>query len=303
MFLQVGQGEWLRRRVDWLPVWLLLPAGVILIGILIWPIAQGIFLSFFNTRILNFNEGRYIGLANYELLFTDPFFWNSLEVTVYYGIASMTCTYILGLSFALLLNRKIPFRGIIRTIFILPWAIPEVVAVLIFVWMLDAQYGVLNYFFVEASILEAPVAWLSDADLAMPALVLVTSWQQFPLALLVLLAGLQTIPKEEYEAAMVDGAGPLSRFRHVTLPGLRSVNVILILLLILNSFRRVTMIYAMTGGGPARATETLSILTYNTAFTYQKIGYAAAVGSVLLLILLVFSLIYFFTIMHTQRGQ
>ena len=293
----------MRRKIDWLPVWLLLPAGVILTGILIWPIAQGIFLSFFNTRILTFNEGRFIGLVNYELLFTDPFFWNSLKVTVYYGIASMSCTYALGLSFALLLNRQIPFRGIIRTIYILPWAIPEVVAVLIFVWMLDAQYGVLNYFFVEARILEAPVAWLSDSDKAMPALVLVTSWQQFPLALLVLLAGLQTIPKEEYEAAMVDGAGPLSRFWHVTLPGLRTVNVILILLLILNSFRRVTMIYAMTGGGPARATETLSILTYNIAFTYQKIGYAAAVGTVLLLILLVFSLVYFFTIMQSQKGQ
>ena len=303
MRLRSSRAGLLHRKIDWLPVWLLLPAGVILMGILIWPIAQGIFLSFFNTRILTFNQGRFIGLVNYELLFTDPFFWNSLKVTVYYGIASMSCTYALGLGFALLLDRKIPFRGIIRTIYILPWAIPEVVAVLIFVWMLDAQYGVLNYFLVEARILDAPVAWLSDADKAMPALVLVTSWQQFPLAMLVLLAGLQTIPKEEYEAAMVDGAGAISRFWHVTLPGLRTVNVILILLLILNSFRRVTMIYAMTGGGPARTTETLSILTYNTAFTYQKIGYAAAVGTVLLLILLVFSLIYFFTIMQTRRGQ
>ena len=201
-----------RRKWDLLPFWLLLPAGVVLVGILIWPIAQGVFLSFFNTRILTFNEGRFIGLVNYELLFTDPFFWNSLEVTVIYGVASMTSTYALGLSFALLLNRPMPFRGIIRTVFILPWAIPEVVAVLIFVWMLDAQYGVLNYLFVEAGILEAPIAWLSDAELAMPALVLVTAWQQFPLAMLILLAGLQTIPKEEYEAAMVDGCTRISGF-------------------------------------------------------------------------------------------
>ena len=288
-------------RPELLPLWLLTPASIVMSVILIWPIAQGIFLGFFNTRILNYREGRFIGLANYEVLFNDPFFWNSLKVTVYYGIASMGCTYVAGLSFALLLNRSIPSRGLIRTIFVLPWAIPEVVAVLIFIWMLDAQYGIINYFFVEAGLLEAPLAWLADADLAMPALVLITTWHQFPLAMLILLAGLQTIPREEYEAAMVDGAGALSRFIHVTLPGLRSVNVILILILILNSFRRVTMIYAMTGGGPARSTETLSILTYNTAFTYQKIGYAAATGTVLLLILLVFSLIYFFMIIQTRR--
>ena len=221
-----------------LPLWLLTPAAIVMCVILIWPIAQGILLGFFNTRILNYDAGRYIGLANYEVLLSDPSFWNSLKVTVYYGIASMSCTYVLGLSSALLLNRSLPFRGMIRTIFILPWAVPEVVAVLIFIWMLDAQYGVINYFFVEAGFLDAPVAWLARADLAMPALVLITSWHQFPLALLILLAGLQTIPQEEYEAAMVDGAGAFSRFIHVTLPGLRAVNVILILILILNSFRR-----------------------------------------------------------------
>jgi multiple sugar transport system permease protein len=164
--------------------------------------------------------------------------------------------------------------------------------VLIFVWLLDAQYGVINYALVEAGLLRAPAAWLSDADLAMPALVLVTCWQQFPLAMLILLAGLQTVPRELYEAAMSDGAGRWATFRHVTMPGLRTVNLVLVLMLVLNSFRRVTVIYAMTAGGPARATETLSILTYNTAFQYQRLGYAAAIGTMLLLILLVLSLVY-----------
>jgi multiple sugar transport system permease protein len=166
--------------------------------------------------------------------------------------------------------------------------------------MLDAQYGVINYALVQAHVISTPLAWLTERDLAMPALVMVTTWQQFPLAMLILLAGLQTIPQEEYEAAMMDGAGAWSRFWHVTMPGLRSVNVVLVLLLILNSFRRVTMIYAMTGGGPARATETLSILTYNTAFQYQRIGYAAAVGVALLVILLLFSAIYYFV--WVRRG-
>lgn len=291
------------QRINWLPIWLLGPVAVLLAVILIWPIVQGVALSFFNTRILNYSAGKFIGLANFNALFQDEYFWNSLKVTAIYGAASVICTYVLGLGFALLLNRDFKGRGFIRTIFILPWAIPEVVAVLIFAWMLDPQFGVGNYLLVLIGVIEQPQAWLSQSHLALPALVVLTAWQQFPLAMLILLAGLQTIPEEQYEAAKMDGAGALTRFIHVTLPGLRSVNVILILLLILNSFRRVTMIYAMTRGGPARSTETLSVLTYNTAFEYQRVGYAAAVGTVLLLILLAFSLVYFWSIMRSKQAK
>lgn len=290
------------RQVDWLPIWLVAPAGLLMTGLLIYPIVQGVLLGFFDTRILNYARGRFIGLANYERLFVDPYFWNAVRVTFLYGAGSMICTYLVGLSFALLLNRSFPGRSLIRTLFILPWAIPEVVAVLIFVWMLDAQFGIINYALVSAGLIAQPLAWLASRELALPALILVTTWQQFPLAMLILLAGLQTIPKEEYEAAMVDGANAWSRFVHVTLPGLRSVNVVLILLLILNSFRRVTMIYAMTGGGPARTTETLSILTYNTAFDYQRIGYAAAIGTTLLVILLILSLIYYVVLLRKRTA-
>ena len=291
------------QRINWLPIWLLGPVAILLAVILIWPIVQGVALSFFNTRILNYTAGKFIGLANFNALFQDEYFWNSLRVTAIYGAASVICTYALGLGFALLLNRDFKGRGFIRTIFILPWAIPEVVAVLIFAWMLDPQFGVGNYLLVMIGVIEQPQAWLSQSHLALPALVVLTAWQQFPLAMLILLAGLQTIPEEQYEAAKMDGAGAWTRFVHVTLPGLRSVNVILILLLILNSFRRVTMIYAMTRGGPARSTETLSVLTYNTAFEYQRVGYAAAVGTVLLLILLAFSLVYFWSIMRSNQAK
>lgn len=280
------------RRVDWLPVQLVAPAGILMAVLLLYPIGRAIVLGFYNTRLLRFDRGRFVGLDNYERLLTDSAFWNSLKVTLLYGLGTVVCTYAVGLGTALLLNRKFPGRGLIRTFFILPWAIPEVVAVLIFVWMLDAQYGVLNYFLVEVGFIEAPLAWLADSTLALPALVLVTTWQQFPLAMLIILAGLQMIPRELHEAAKVDGAGPWQRFRDVTMPGLRPVNIVLILILILNSFRRVTIIYAMTAGGPARSTETLSILTYNVAFQYQRIGYAAAIGTVLLLILLGFSILY-----------
>lgn len=291
------------QRTNWLQIWLLGPVAILLAVILIWPIIQGVALSLFNTRILNYQAGKFIGLANFSALFRDEYFWNSLRVTAVYGAASVIVTYALGLGFALLLNRDFKGRGFVRTIFILPWAIPEVVAVLVFAWMLDPQFGVGNYLLVTIGVIGQPQAWLSQSHLALPALVALTAWQQFPLAMLILLAGLQTIPEEQYEAAKMDGAGPLRQFAYVTLPGLRSVNVILILLLVLNSFRRVTMIYAMTRGGPARSTETLSVLTYNTAFEYQRVGYAAAVGTVLLVILLAFSTVYFWLIMSDNHAK
>lgn len=290
------------QRVDWLPIWLVAPAGLLMTGLLIYPIAQGVLLGFFDTRILNYARGRFIGFANYERLFVDPYFWNAVRVTFLYGAGSMVCTYLVGLAFALLLNRSFPGRDLIRTLFILPWAIPEVVVALIFVWMLDAQFGIINYALVSAGLIAQPLAWLASRELALPALILVTTWQQFPLAMLILLAGLQTIPKEEYEAATVDGANAWSRFVHVTMPGLKVVNAILILLLILNSFRRAIVLYAMTGGGPARTTETLSILTYNTAFDYQRIGYAAAIGTTLLVILLILSLAYYVVLLRRRKA-
>lgn len=283
----------LPAATDWVPLWLMAPAALLMAGLLLYPIARGIVLSFFNTRLLRFDQGRFIGLGNYEDLIVDPDFWNSVQVTFTYAAATVACTYAVGLGLALLLDHKMPARGLLRTLFILPWAIPEVVVVLIFVWMLDAQYGVINYVLVELSLLDQPAAWLSNSRLAFVAVVMVTTWQQFPLAMLILLAGLQTIPTEQYEAAKVDGASAWAQFRYVTMPGLRAVNVVLILLLVLNSFRRVTILYTMTGGGPARATETLSVLTYTAAFQYQKIGYASAVGTVLLLLLLGFSICYF----------
>ncbi len=283
----------LLRRVDWLPVWLVMPASLLIAALMVYPIFRGIWLSFFNTRLLLYDRGRFIGIGNYLDLAEDWYFWNSLEVTCLYAAGSVVATYLVGLAAALLLDREFPGRGLLRMLFIMPWAIPEVVAVLIFVWMLDAQYGVINYALVEARLIERPLAFLSQTGLALPAVILVTVWQQFPLAMLILLGGLKTIPAEQYEAAMVDGAGPFTRFRYVTLPGLRAVNLVLILILILNSFRRVTILYAMTGGGPARSTETLSVLTYNTAFEYQRIGYASAIGTALLALLLVFSIAYF----------
>ena len=283
-----------RKKHDWLPTGLILPSIILMAILLFFPIIRGINLSFFKVSLLQLRTGgEFVGIENYIKLFNDAKFWNSVQITVLYTIGVVVSVYLFGLIIALLLNQSFPARGLLRTLMIIPWAIPEVVAVLIFAWILDAQYGVFNFFLIQLGIISESQPWLVQAHLALPSVILTTVWKQFPLATLILLAGLQTIPEEQYEAAKIDGANVIQRFRYITMPGLRSVNMVLILILILYSFRRVTIIFALTGGGPARATETLSIQTYNTAFQFQKLGYASTIGTVLLVLLFIFTLIYF----------
>ena len=220
---------------------------------------------------------------------------------MFYTLGVVASAYVFGLVTALLLHQRFPARGTLRTVMIVPWAVPEVVASMIFVWILDAQYGVLNYFLMQLGLIQKPLAWLVESRLALSGVIIASVWKQFPLALLVLLAGLQTIPYEQYEAAMIDGAGAGQRFRYVTLPGLRPINTVLLLIMILYSFRRVALLYTMTAGGPARSTETLAVLTYNVAFQYQKLGYASTVGTLLLLILLAFTLVYFRLVVRQEN--
>jgi multiple sugar transport system permease protein len=282
-----------RRQVDWLPVLLILPALALTAMLLFYPIARGIQASFFDVTLLNPGRGKFVGVDNYLTLVQASSFWNSLRVTTVYTLGVVILAYSIGLGTALLLSQRFIFRGLLRTLMIIPWAVPEVVTVLIFTWMFDAQYGVINFFLMKLGLIERQLAWLVLPELALPALIVVTVWKQFPIATLILLAGLQTISQEYYEAAAIDGASALQRFRFITWPGLRAVNIVLILILILYSFRRVTLIYAMTAGGPARATETLSVQTYLEAFKFFNLGNAAALGTVLLLLLLAFTVVYF----------
>jgi multiple sugar transport system permease protein len=282
-----------RKRFDSLPILLILPTLLILGALLFYPILRGVQLSFFEVKLLDRTGGTFVGFENYLNLFNNDRFWDSLKITVWYTLGVVGFSYFIGLGTALLLSRRIPLRGVFRTLMVIPWAVPEVVAVLIFVWMFDAQYGVFNYFLMQLGIIDEQLPWLVRSNLALPAIIIVTVWKQFPLATVIILAGLQTIPEEYYEAASIDGANWWQRFRFITWPGLRAINIVLILILILNSFRRVTIIFAMTGGGPARATETLSIQMYLEAFKFFNLGDAATIGTVVLLLLIAFTLIYF----------
>lgn len=278
------------------------PALALLGVLLLYPLARGIQMSFYDIELLApSGSEQFIGLANYLALLQRPDFWQSVRVTLVYTLGVVVASYLIGLVTALFLHREFWGRAIFRTLMIVPWAVPEVVAVLIFVWMFDAQYGVINYFLIKLGLIAKQLAWLVQPDLALIAVLAVTIWKQFPVATVILLAGLQTIPEELYEAASIDGANAWQRFRYITMSGLRPINTVLILILVLYSFRRVTIIFAMTGGGPVRATETLAIQTYLQGFKFFQMGYAATIGTVILVILLAFTLLYFWAL--ARRGE
>ncbi len=284
-----------------LPYLLLFPVALTVGAVLLYPIAKNIWLSFHFLDYVRPQRGqRFVGLENYRELVAARDFWLGMGNTVVYTLGTVVGSFTIGLATALLLNERFPGRWLARTLTVLPWAIPYVAAVLIWTWIMDAEYGVLNYLLIKSGLVAQKVPWLADPTYAMPAVLIVTIWKQFPFATVMLLASLQTIPHTLYEAAHIDGAGRWHRFLNITLPGLRSVTAVVLILLTIWAFRRFTIIYVMTGGGPARSTETLPIQTYLQAFSYYNMGAAASLGTISLLISMAVTLLYLWCL---PRGE
>jgi multiple sugar transport system permease protein len=281
-----------QSRPTGVAVLLVLPALLVLGAVLFYPIGLAVYSGFFNIGMMNLGNPTFVGGENYRKMADTAAFWQSVRVTVIYTVGVVFGSYIVGLLCALLLNRPFRGRALARTLIIIPWAIPNVVTVLIWNWMLDATYGVVNYLLQTFHLIEENLRWRAMPVLAQISVTGVTVWTTYPVALVMLLAGLQAIPRDLYEAASVDGATAWQRFWHITWPGLAPVNIVLILLLSLMAFTRVvTIIYLMTAGGPAGATETLPIQTYLQAFKFFRMGYASAVGTVVLVIAVLFSIV------------
>ena len=216
----------------------------------------------------------------------DPVFWSSLLNSLIWVVSAVALQFLLGLGAALLLNRSFAWRGIARALVVVPWALPSVIIGLVWTWMLDFNLGLLNEVGVRLGLLSQPVAWLAQPNTAMCAVILAVVWQGFPFFAVTLLAGLQAIPAELYEAADLDGARTLATFRHVTLPGLAGVMATALLLRtiwVANSF---DLILIMTGGGPGTATQTLPLHAFLTAWSGGDYGQGSALAVILTLILL-----------------
>lgn len=282
-----------RRRVGAFPYLMVGPAVAIMALVLGVPAVVGVVMSFqYNklTRPKDFEA--FVGFDNYVEMLTNPDFYASVGRALAYTAGVVALSYIAGLAFALLLNRRFGGRGAFRALLMLPWAVPLVAGVLVWGVMLDGNFGLINKILALVGLPDS-TAWLLDPATALPALIVIDAWHQFPLAMLFLLAGLQSVSPELYEAAEMDGANPLQKLRSVTLPGIRAVSLITALMMTIWSFRRFEVIFLLTQGGPGKATETLIIQTYNEAFTSYEFSYAATLGVASLIISLGFAAIYF----------
>jgi len=243
------------------------PAAAILAGVAMMPVLAAVWLSL-HRSILVFHEERFIGLGNFRFLLADARFWSALGTTAYFTVVAVAVELVLGLPVALLLHRG---KGWLRAAVLLPWAIPTAVSARMWAWLFNADYGLLHR-------LAPSIDWLGSPRTALHAAVLVDVWKTTPFVALILLAGLQSIPEDVYEAARVDGAGRPRIFLFVTLPLLRPAVLLGLLFRSLDAFRVFDAIYVLTEGGPANATETLSIYAYKTLMRSGDFGYGSALS-------------------------
>lgn len=265
---------------------------------ILYPIYQGIESSFTKQAAIG-RAPTWVGLDNYRRLIRDENFWSTLQNTFIYMISVIIVAIGFALGSALLLNR--PFRGRVaaRAVMTLPWAFPDVPTVLVFIWMLNPNFGVMNIFAQLLPWLGENPKWLSDPTLAMPILVLITAWKGFPFYSLVILAALQTVPNDLTEAARVDGANKVQAFFAVTLPCISPTLLLLTVLAAIYSFKQFTLIFLLTGGGPSGATETIVVRVYQTAFRFHNFPYAATLGVAGFLMALTIALVF----LAVQRRQ
>jgi multiple sugar transport system permease protein len=263
----------------------LAPAAVVLGTVALFPALAVLWLSL-EQRSPLLGATRFVGFGNYTRLFADARFWNALWNTAYFTAVSVALELLLGLGMALLLARAFRGRAVVYSVILLPWAIPTVVSARLWEWMYNADYGVLNY------LLGAHVNWLGSPVWALHAAIIMDVWKATPFAALLLLAGLQTIPRELYQAAALDGAGPWTTFRRITLPLLAPLLLVVLIFRTIDAFRVFDAIYVLTGGGPANSTETLSIYAYKALFQALEFGYGSALAVSVLAVVAVLTILY-----------
>ncbi len=275
-------------RQHWLGYLLLLPAVLLIGAIIVYPLFVSVDLSFQNVGIARLDlPRRPFTTDNYARLFASPDFWNACWVTLKLVVVVTTACFLLGLGTALLVNNRFRGRAIARLFVAMPWAVPEVIAVVIFAWLFDSSFGLFNWLLIKLGLIDQTIAWFSEPGPAFAAVATTMIWKGYPFVSIMTLAGLQSIPEDYYAAARVDGANAWQRLTNITLPSLMPVLGVTIVLVMLWIFRDFSIIYVLTGGGPLKATQTLSIMTYEQAFSFFKMGYASAIGIITLVICII----------------
>jgi len=269
---------------------LLLPVIIPVLILSVIPLLRGIYLGFTDYRLgggATFN-----GLDNYRFMLRDTYFWRSFGVGFLWTILVTGGQVVLGLGLALLLNSKIRFTSVYSILMLTPWAMPPIIRGIVWKQIYDPDSGALNSILLNTGILSSPVNWLYDYQYVFPAIIFAGIWGEIPKVAVFMLAGLQGIPSDLYEAAHIDGANARNRFYHITLPLLRPITAIIISLNFMWNFNTFGLVWVLTQGGPGGLTRLPMLAAYEEAFRYGYIGYAAAIGNVMVIIITVILFVY-----------
>ncbi|PSB08225.1 sugar ABC transporter permease [Pleurocapsa sp. CCALA 161] len=274
------------NRQEKLTGWVMLIPALLVLGLVfIYPIVRAFWLSWFTENLGTQLQPVFAGLSNYQRMLGDGRFWQSLSNTATFTVISVLLELLLGLGVALVLNKSFWGRGAVRTAAIIPWALPTAVMGLAWAWIFNDQYGVVNDLLLRLGLIDRGINWLGTPSLAMVALIVADVWKTTPFISIILLAGLQSISEDLYEAHRLDGASPWQSFIQITLPLLMPQILIALLFRFAQSFGIFDLVQVMTGGGPAGSTETVSIYIYSTVMRYLDFGYGAALVVVTFLLL------------------
>ena len=276
-----------QTRLAWL---LLLPSLAVVALVALYPLGKTIYESFTNQEFLQLEPTKWVGLANYRQLWHDTLFRNSIWETIKFSLITVSFEFVLGLVIALVVNSNFKGRGVMRAVMLVPWAIPTVVAAQMWKWMLDDTFGVINDLLVKVHLVSHYHAWIADPSTALGAVCAVDIWKTTPFVALLLLAGLQVIPQDLYEAARVDGANVLQQFWKITLPLLKPAILVTLIFRTLDALRVFDVFYVFFGNRPD--TQTMAIYDQSTIVGDGHVGYGAAISVVIFLIIAIFVVIY-----------
>jgi multiple sugar transport system permease protein len=289
-----------RKKIDLSPYLLISPALIIFLMVVFIPAVNAILMSFQSYDLRRPSKIGFVGLDNYIAIFNDPLFWQSLWKTFLWVTFGVGFQFILGFGLALLLNKKFFGRGVVRSVSLIPWVTPGVLIGLMWRWIYDGNYGVLNDIFLKFGIIQEKIPFLAQQATAFPSVIVTIIWQGIPFFALMLLAGLQGIPNELYDAADVDGANGFQKLFRITIPMLKNTIYVSTLLRVIWVANSVDVIFNMTGGGPAYSTQTLSVYVFNKG-NALNLGYASTMSIMLTLILLTVAILYLKNIFSSEE--
>jgi trehalose/maltose transport system permease protein len=290
------------KRQERLAYIFLIPSLIVVIGVAFYPLFNTFYATFFDAKLGSAKAWEYVGLENYAKLLTSEKWWDAVWATVKFTVVSVFFETILGMGVALVVNSKFPGRGLMRTAMLVPWAIPTAVSSQMWKWMYHDVFGVVNDFFTRVvPLLPVKIAWIANAQTALWALVAVDVWKTTPFMALLLLAGLQLIPQDIYEAASVDGATGWRQFWSITLPMLRPALVVALIFRTLDALRVFDLVWIMTGG--AFGTETMATMNQRNLIQFQKLGYGSTISVAIFVVIGIFVVLYVSTIMQGQEVE